>query len=133
MHTLEVEYLGDHQTKSTHLASGKEIYTDAPHDNGGKARAFAASDMVCSALCSSMMTMMGMAAIQTEANIDGMKARITKTMQLSPRRLTKIEIAFTGEFDLSNAQRRAIVSAAMGCPKQLGLSEDILMCFDFGF
>ena len=128
-----LEYLGDFQTKSYHISSGREIFTDAPLDNGGQARSFAASDLICSALCSCMMTMMGMLAKKEGINLQGLQAELTKTMQSTPRRIAKIEIVFSGVLNITNDQKERLISEARKCPAQLSLSEEIEKSFVFDF
>ena len=61
-HSIENRYLGDLRTESTHLKSSRTIITDAPTDNNGKGNAFSPTDLVASALCSCMTTVMGICA-----------------------------------------------------------------------
>ena len=61
-HTIENKYIGNLRTSSKHLKSGDNVITDAPTDNNGKGEAFAPTDLVSSALCSCMSTVMGICA-----------------------------------------------------------------------
>ena len=61
-HSIENRYSGDLRTESTHLKSSRTIITDAPIDNNGKGNAFSPTDLVASALCSCMTTVMGICA-----------------------------------------------------------------------
>ena len=61
-HSIENRYLGELRTHSTHLKSSDTIITDAPVDNNGKGNAFSPTDLVASALCSCMTTVMGICA-----------------------------------------------------------------------
>ena len=71
-HSIENRYSGDLRTESTHLKSSRTIITDAPTDNNGKGNAFSPTDLVASALCSCMTTVMGICAEKNnfEPNID---------------------------------------------------------------
>jgi len=46
----------------THERSKSEVITDAPIDNQGNGEAFSPTDLVSSALCSCVMTIMGIKA-----------------------------------------------------------------------
>ena len=70
--TSRVNYLGDLRTSAIHIASGKNIITDAPIDNQGKGEAFSPTDTVATALASCLLTIIGIKA--RDLNID-----ITKT------------------------------------------------------
>ena len=61
-HSIENKYVGELRTESTHLKSSNVIITDAPTDNNGKGNAFSPTDLVASALCSCMTTVMGICA-----------------------------------------------------------------------
>ena len=61
-HSIENKYIGELRTQSTHLKSSDVILTDAPVDNNGKGDAFSPTDLVASALCSCMTTVMGICA-----------------------------------------------------------------------
>ena len=56
--TSIVNYLGDLRTSAIHIASDKNIITDAPIDNQGKGEAFSPTDTVATALASCLLTIM---------------------------------------------------------------------------
>ena len=66
--TSKVNYLGDLRTSAIHIASDKNIVTDAPIDNQGKGEAFSPTDIVATALASCLLTIMGIKA--RDLNID---------------------------------------------------------------
>ena len=70
-------YLGGLRTQDTHQKSGNQIITDAPPDNKGKGEAFSPTDLVCAALNSCMMTLMGMMAEREAIDMTGMTSEIT--------------------------------------------------------
>ena len=55
-------YQGDLRTSITHHRSGEVVVTDAPVDNNGKGESFSPTDLVCSALASCVMTILGIKA-----------------------------------------------------------------------
>ena len=68
-HSIENYYVGNLRTSSTHIQSGDKIITDAPTDNNGKGEAFSPTDLVASALCSCMTTVMGICADKGNFNM----------------------------------------------------------------
>ena len=91
-HSIENRYLGELRTHSTHLKSSDTIITDAPVDNNGKGNAFSPTDLVASALCSCMTTVMGICAEKNNFELPGSTAYVTKVMESHPRRISKIII-----------------------------------------
>ena len=70
LHSIENKYVGELRTESTHLKSSNVIITDAPTDNNGKGNAFSPTDLVASALCSCMTTVMGICANKNQSKFD---------------------------------------------------------------
>lgn len=115
--TTIVTYLGQLRTEATHMASHEKLTTDAPIDNHGKGEAFSPTDLVCAALGSCMLTVMGIYADQHHLNIEGATASITKYMHHLPRRISKIEInlAINGE-NIDEKHRNQLQHLAENCP-----------------
>lgn len=137
MHQMTTEYLGELRTQATHLASGIQIITDAPLDNQGRGEAFSPSDLICSALSSCMITIMGIVARRENIDLVGLKATVTKTMVSDPRRISAIRISFTLEDSkvivLSEKQREVLKRAAHTCPVALSIHPDIKQEVLFSF
>ena len=134
MGTARIEYQGNLRTKSTHLKSGQSIYTDAPIDNNGKGDAFSPTDLVASALCSCMTTVMGICAEKNNFELPESTAYVTKIMESHPRRISKIiiEINFDKN-DLSDQQTEKLVAVAKGCPVAQSLNSDLIQEVKFNF
>ena len=81
METYKITYNGELRTEITHERSGKTIITDAPVDNKGKGEYFSPTDMVSSALCSCIFTIMGIKAKENGFSIDGATAKAKKIMR----------------------------------------------------
>lgn len=134
MHTMESEYLGDLRTRDTHLKSGQQIITDAPTDNNGKGEAFSPTDLVCAALSSCMMTLMGIKARDEGIDLTGMTSRITKTMASDPRKIAKIKIDFhIDQLEATEKQVKILKRAALTCPVALSINENIEQEISFNF
>jgi len=133
-HIIESEYQGSLRTSNVHLRSQNEIITDAPLDNNGRGEAFSPTDTVCAALSSCMMTIMGIEANKMDVNIEGLKAKVTKEMAASPRKISKIKIEFTiKNLKASSEQINHLKAAALECPVALSLAPAIKQDVSFDF
>ena len=133
-HSIEIRYLGGLRTHSTHLKSSDTIITDAPVDNNGKGNAFSPTDLVASALCSCMTTVMGICAEKNNFELPVSTAYVTKIMESHPRRISKIiiEINFDNN-NLSDQQTEKLVAVAKGCPVAQSLRSDLIQEIKFNF
>ena len=133
-HSIENKYVGELRTESTHLKSSNVIITDAPKDNNGKGNAFSPTDLVASALCSCMTTVMGICANKNQFDLPNSTAHITKVMSSHPRRITKIivEINFDSN-NLSEQNIEKLIAVAKGCPVAQSLSSDLVQEVRFNF
>ena len=133
-HSIENKYVGELRTESTHLKSSNVIITDAPKDNNGKGNAFSPTDLVASALCSCMTTVMGICANKNQFDLPNSTAYITKVMSSHPRRISKIIIEIN--FDKNNLSEQNIeklIAVAEGCPVAQSLSSDLIQEVKFNF
>ena len=133
-HSIENKYVGELRTESTHLKSSNVIITDAPKDNNGKGNAFSPTDLVASALCSCMTTVMGICANKNQFDLPSSTAHITKVMSSHPRRISKIivEINFDSN-NLSDQNIEKLIAVAKGCPVAQSLSSDLIQEVRFNF
>jgi len=123
---ISSDYLGDLRTTATHLKSGNKVITDAPVDNKGKGEAFSPTDLVCSALSSCMMTIMGQVAQREGIELTGLKSEIVKIMSANPRKIAEVQITFTHpDLDASAEQKEKLMQAAHTCPVALSLAESL--------
>ena len=125
MNTLEIKYLGNLRTSSSHLDSGSVINTDAPKDNHGLGTAFSPTDMVCSALASCILTIMAIAVEKHHIDIKDTTAIVKKTMENNPRRIAKIDIDLTFPKDYDSKTKTILERAAYNCPVHHTLSESV--------
>tara|TARA_X000001036_G_scaffold100686_2_gene93961 strand:+ start:89 stop:496 length:408 start_codon:yes stop_codon:yes gene_type:complete len=133
-HSIENKYIGELRTSSTHVKSGKNIITDAPIDNNGKGDAFAPTDLVSSALCSCITTVMGICAEKGKFEMPNSKAKITKLMSTNPRKISEIKIKINFEKNsLSDVQKRKLISVGKNCPVAKSLNSDIKQTLIFNF
>ena len=128
------EYLGGLRTQDTHQLSDNKIITDAPPDNNGKGEAFSPTDLVCAALSSCMMTIMGILAEREGINLTGLKSEITKIMSSNPRKIAEIQITFSHpHLQASDVQKQKLKNAAVTCPVALSLGEGLKQSIHFNF
>ena len=133
-HSIENKYVGELRTESTHLKSSNVIITDAPTDNNGKGNAFSPTDLVASALCSCMTTVMGICANKNQFDLPNSTAHITKVMSSHPRRISKIIVEIN--FDSNNLSKQNIeklIAVAKGCPVAQSLCSDLVQEVRFNF
>jgi uncharacterized OsmC-like protein len=120
------EYLGQLRTQDKHLKSGNTLITDAPVDNMGKGEAFSPTDLVCAALSSCMMTIMGQVADRENIDLTGMTTEITKVMASNPRKIGEIHVSFAHPtLKADEKQKQKLKNAALTCPVALSLAESI--------
>lgn len=123
--TTKVTYLGELRTEAIHTQSMTRIITDAPTDNHGKGEAFSPTDLVATALCSCMMTLMGIKADANGWDLGEIKAEVYKVMESSPRRIAKVKINFELNSNLDEAEKKVIEKTALNCPVAKSLSSDL--------
>ena len=134
MPTISVVYTGNLRTEAEHIASGNKIITDAPKDNQGRGEAFSPSDLVCSALGSCMITIMGIVAKRHNLAIEGTRIDITKIMASDPRRIIEIVVDFHLTSNNFNEKERALLeNAARTCPVALSLHPEIRQAVTFHY
>lgn len=135
MATIEGKYLGSLRTEAVHIKSANRIITDAPVDNQGKGEAFSPTDLVCAALGSCMMTIMGIVAEREGISLEGLSLQTTKHMAAEPRRISKIEIHFSWAHApaLSEQQLQKLKNAARTCPVALSLHPETEQVLSFDF
>ena len=132
MASITGKYLGALRTQDTHLLSGNQILTDAPPDNNGKGEAFSPTDLVCAALSSCMMTIMGMMAEKEGIDLTGLRSEVTKIMATNPRKIAEIQIIFFHpDLRATDIQKQKLKNAAMTCPVALSLGEGLKQSIKF--
>ncbi|MDX5421456.1 MAG: OsmC family protein [Hymenobacteraceae bacterium] len=134
MATINSAYKGNLRTSAQHIASGNTIITDAPVDNNGKGEAFSPTDLVCAALGSCMMTIMGITANRCGIDIEGMEIETTKIMAAEPRRIAEIVLNFRMPAKPYTTKEKAILeNAARTCPVALSLHPEVKQTVNFQY
>jgi putative redox protein len=134
MPTIKSSYLGNLRTEAIHLQSGNTIITDAPLDNNGKGEAFSPTDLVCAALGSCMVTIMGIVAERENISLEGLSWEITKIMQTSPRKIQEVIMDFHWSNPVDDKVFiQKLKNAARTCPVALSLDPSIKQTVNFNF
>ncbi len=134
MTTITTQYSGSLRTQAVHLKSGSTIVTDAPPDNNGRGEAFSPTDLVCSALSSCMMTVMGILAQREGVELTGLTSEVVKIMDNNPRKIKEIQITFFHpHLAATDIQKEKLKRAALTCPVALSLSDSIKQSVGFNF
>ena len=114
---IDISYLGSLRCEAVHGPSGAKILTDAPVDNHGRGETFSPTDLAAASLGSCMVTIMGIAAEQHGVTLGKVKVGVDKVMSTdSPRRIVKIEVAFTIPLPPDFPKRKTLENAALACP-----------------
>src|SRR5258706_13205499 len=120
MTTIRTQYSGSLRTEAVHLKSGKTIITDAPPDNNGRGEAFSPTDLVCSALTSCMMTIMGILAQREGIELKGLSSEVVKIMDNNPRKIREIQITYHHpNLVATDLQKEKLKKAALTVPVAL--------------
>jgi putative redox protein len=134
MSTVTTLYAGNLRTQATHVASGNALITDAPLDNNGRGEAFSPTDLVCAALGSCMLTIMGIVADRHQLALEGTRLDITKIMAAEPRRIAEVQINFTlPSSNFSDKEKALLENAARTCPVALSLHPDVKQTISFQY
>jgi len=130
--TAEVNYVSDLRTTCLHIASGNQIFTDAPTDNHGNGEAFSPTDLVATSLAACMLTVMGIKAQQSSINLDGTRAEVTKVMYSEPRRIGEIHIRlFFPKNGYTDKEKSILEHTGMTCPVFHSLHSEMVKHIEF--
>jgi putative redox protein len=134
MANITAYYAGALRTQAVHVKSGNTIITDAPPDNNGRGEAFSPTDLVCAALSSCMMTVMGILAQREGIELKGLTSEVVKIMDDSPRKIKEIQIRFAHpNLKATEIQKEKLIMAARTCPVALSLSDSVQQTIQFDF
>lgn len=134
MESIRLEYKGELRVYAEHVKSGVTTHTDAPIDNQGKGESFSPTDLLCTALGTCMLTIMGISANTHNFNIDGTKVRVTKIMKSDPRRVGEVIVEFDmPEISYSDKQKEILRLAAENCPVAKSLHSELKQTIKFNY
>ncbi len=131
---LDLSYTGNLRCKAVLAATGHELLTDAPPENGGLGEAFSPTDLLAAALGTCLMTVIGLVAQRSNIDVTGMTARIEKDMAAPPaRRIGRVKtvIQMPKGLKLSDAERTKLENAAKLCPVKQSLHPEVEVPLEF--
>ena len=140
MTLIDSTYQGQLRCQSSHGPSGTLLETDAPTDNQGKGERFSPTDLVATALSTCMLTIMGIVAERHGWSLEGVTARVEKTMSSdAPRRIAAHRLLHPGRDTLQaptvplghDAHDREH-AGAQGCGHQVGGGEALALALVVG-
>ncbi len=92
---IKTDYVGQLGTEATHVQSSNKIIKDVPLLTiMEKVRHFLPQIWLLGALCSCMMTIMGIMARRKGFDLDGINGEVTKVMVSDPHRISEVHINF---------------------------------------
>jgi putative redox protein len=123
---ITTTYQGQLRTTATHGPSGNTLITDAPKDNMGKGEAFSPTDLVATALCTCILTTMGIVAQRNNLDITGATATVTKEMVSTPiRRVGRLVATVKIPGTFSEEDRQRLENAGRNCPVYKSIHPEI--------
>ncbi len=133
--TSKIEYQGNFQCVSTHIASNSTLKTVPPIDNNGDGSSFSPTDLCATSLGQCALTTIAILAKNNYPNLDfiGTEVFCTKIMAPNPRRIAEIKIEFKFNRSFTEAEEQWIYSKATTCPVALSLHPDIKQSYTFNF
>lgn len=122
---MKIQYVGGFHCELEHTPSRSSIETDAPKDNGGKGEKFSPTDLVGAALGSCILTTLALKFEPEGLQLQGAKARVTKEMSSSPRRIAKLFVEIAMPTGIPQSHRPRIEAIAHACPVHKSLHPDV--------
>lgn len=127
METYTLTYLGDLRVKMRHDRSGTEIITDAPVDNQGKGESFSPTDLLSASLGACIISILGIIARRNKMVIEGLTAKVSKTMAADPRRVSIIDVELNFPPGNYTDKDKAVFQKAIDyCPVMLSLHHEVV-------
>lgn len=134
MTTIFILYTGGLHSECTHNQSGTVITTDAPLDNHGTGASFSPTDLLCNALATCMISIIGIASKTHDFDVVGTKMEVTKIMESNPRKVGEIIVEiFFPEQNYSDKTKAIIEKSALTCPVYLSLHPDVKKTVHFHY
>jgi uncharacterized OsmC-like protein len=123
--TATLIYKGNLRCEATHLQSGSQLQTDAPTDNKGKGEKFSPTDLLCVSLATCILTTMAIKADSMGVALEDGEHEIIKTMQASPRLISRIQIKLNLPAGISEEDRFILEKVGNNCPVAKSLNADM--------
>ena len=129
---IKIQYEGQLRCNAKHGPSGCELATDAPVDNHGRGESFSPTDLVATALCSCIATIMGIYASKHDIDLKGLEINVEKHMSVdAPRRIAKLPLTIRMPAGIDEQHRKPLENVAAHCPVHHSLHPDIEVPVEF--
>jgi putative redox protein len=123
---MKAVYVGDKHCELSHGPSGSTLETDAPKDNAGRGEKFSPTDLLGASLMSCILTTLDIIAEREKlGSVKGARARVTKEMAQSPRRVARLPVEITMPSGVPVASRARLAEIAENCPVKHSLAREI--------
>lgn len=134
MTTISARYQGDLKSKAIHTLSGSSLQTDEPSETQGKETSFSPTDLIATAVLTSMFTVMGRTAHNHSLSPGHISGKIMKTMAENPTRVSalEMEIKLQGHY-LDDMGKKLLEAAALSCPVIRSIHPDIQLIVKFAY
>jgi putative redox protein len=129
---IDAHYDG-HKKCTLNHPEGPTLTTDAPRDIGGEASAFSPTDLVASGLAACILTTMAMWAERHELDLTGATAHVSKEMQSSPRRISRLPVVVTLSATIPAEMRPVLERVGHQCPVHASLHPEIDAPIEFRY
>jgi putative redox protein len=136
---IYIHYEGGLHCTAKHGPSDSTFTTDAPVDNHGRGESFSPTDLVATALGTSKVTTMGIAAKKQNWMIDGIGVHVKKEMTKElPRKIASLATVMTIPSPVASrldaATRAELEKIAHNCPVRLSIHPtiDVPITFRWG-
>lgn len=132
MTSISVRYQGDLKTEAIHIQSGTSFLTDASADSYENGESFSPTDLIATAVLTSMFTMMGRTATSHDLSPGNISGEIRKTN--NPERVSALdmEIKMQGHY-LNDTGKKLLEAAALSCPATRSIHPDIQLIITFTY
>lgn len=127
-------YLGDRKTEATHTQSGSSFLTDQSTDTEDYGESFSPTDLISTAVLTSMFTRIGSTASTHDLLPGNISGEIHTTIKENPVRVSALdmEIRMQGHY-LDDAGKKLLEAAALSCPASRSIHPDIQLVVKFTY
>lgn len=121
--TITLENQG--QSRIRHDLAGTEILTDRPPEYGGQGRSFSATDLVCAALGTCILTTMEQILAREGHDPQKLVMSVQKTLSDHPKMIRAIHLDITYPDPLDDLLKKKLTRAMAACPVKRSLSSQV--------
>lgn len=134
MTNISVRYQGDLKTEVTDTRSGASFLTDESADADNYGKSFSPTDLIATAVLTSMFTRIGSTASTHDLLPGNISGEIHTTIKDNPLRVSALdmEIKMQGHY-LNDTGKKLLEAAALSCPAARSIHPDIQLVVKFTY